>query len=90
MFKPVIDIIETILSNIDDCTNKQRNLHKPSPKNPKRDEFWKDYDKYGFEYVLKKYVKNNYIGRLKNIIKNILLKAGVLEKVRRILNKTSR
>lgn len=33
----------------------QPNLHRPTPVNPKRDEFWKDYEKKGYRKTFKRY-----------------------------------
>lgn len=63
-------------SNTRDCL--QHNLHAPSPVSPKRDKFWQDYKKRGFEYVLKKYAGHGFVGHLKKLIVKIMKKIGLL------------
>lgn len=52
------------------------NHHEPSKENSRRTEFWEDYYKYGYQYVLNKYDENTFCGRMswytKGIIRRIL------------------
>ncbi|MHB8128925.1 MAG: Coenzyme F420 hydrogenase/dehydrogenase, beta subunit C-terminal domain [Mobilitalea sp.] len=41
----------------DDYIKYQHNLNSPTGKPIKTDQFWSDFEKHGFEYVLKKYTK---------------------------------
>lgn len=72
VYSEIIDIIESIPSNIEDCSSGQRNLREPTPVNPKREAFWSDYRRNGFEFVIKKYAGYSIIGRLKRIIKRLI------------------
>lgn len=67
----------------------KNNHSKPIKRNPKTENFWKDYLDYGYGYVLKKYCNNTYLGKMKFILKNklrsILFKLGLLEKIKKIL-----
>lgn len=71
-------------SNTKDCLQPQ--LMYPSKPNPKREQFFKDYNKYGYEYVLKKYAvygfKKESIQFVKRTIKTILPKK-IVEKLKR-------
>lgn len=62
-------------SNIVDCL--QPNLQQPTKENSKTEVFWKDYDKRGFRYIIKKYADYG-------IFREILRK--VKGKIKRILN----
>jgi len=64
-------------SNAGECT--QRNLIRPTEPSPKRDVFWEDYYKYGFEYVAKKYTDYGFINRVKHaVLKPVLSKFGII------------
>lgn len=72
IFANITKSIDYKLSNIEACAKKQRNLNKPTIVNPRREEFWYDYNKYGFIYNAKKYAGYSYKGRFKELIKKIL------------------
>lgn len=77
--------IVTITCNIQDCLRKQKNLHSPSPLNPKREQFWQDYYKYGFEYIAQKYAGYSFRGRVKSLLKDFLKKIGLLMYVKKLV-----
>jgi coenzyme F420-reducing hydrogenase beta subunit len=60
------------VSNAKDCPHP--NLQHPSVASPKREEFWNDYYKYGFVYVIKKYVDYGLVAQSKILVKKILRK----------------
>lgn len=75
-----------LVSNIDEV--KQRNLTMPTKISPKREEFWKGFNKYGYEYVAKKYTTYGMKNRIKQkVIKPILSKIGILKIVKPRTNK---
>jgi coenzyme F420-reducing hydrogenase beta subunit len=67
---------------LDDCM--QTNLMHPSVPSPKRDAFWRDYHKFGYEYVVKQYAKTNII---KHTAKKALKKIGLFDFAKSILKK---
>lgn len=64
------------------------NHHIPSPANSQRKEFWEDYFRYGYEFVLDRYAENTIQGKLiwyaKAIIRK-LLPDEVRARIKRIL-----
>lgn len=50
----------------------QPQLQYPTRMSPIRDIFWKDYQRYGFYYIAKKYLDYSFIAILKEKIKNCL------------------
>lgn len=63
-------------SNIQDCL--QPNLQCPTKKPEKREQFWQDYYKYGFDYIAKKYAGYSFIDGVKRLIKIFLKKTGLI------------
>lgn len=59
-------------SNKDDCL--QPNLQHPTVFSRKTDEFWKDYNSGGIEFVMNKYGNNDFISQMKFKIKIFLYK----------------
>lgn len=57
-------------SNVADCL--QSNLENPTPVAEGRDEFWREYQKKGVLYIMKKYGSSKLIVKLKKKIKNLL------------------
>ena len=53
LFEAVKDRMNTIPANLEDCL--QPNMLHPSEIHPQRNEFEKDYVRYGFKYVMCKY-----------------------------------
>lgn len=62
----------------------QPQLKEPSKKNKKREIFWNDYNKKGFEYVVKKYTSLTLFGKIKKILKKIKLIRLIWEKIKKI------
>ena len=77
IFDAVKDRMTVIPAKLENCM--QPNLQHPSVFNPKWESFEKDYERKGFEYVMKKYGQDNckkklhkWVGRIKKEIKQIL------------------
>ena len=60
--------------NIEDGMKKQPSLISPPWRNSRRGEFWRDYNKKGFVYILKKYRGHGFKAKLKKKIKLFLNK----------------
>lgn len=73
LFNNIKDNIEYKPSKLEDCM--QPNLQHPSVFSTQYDDFWKDYQNNGFEYVSRKYGNNNLKGKTKHLIKKILGKS---------------
>ena len=86
VFKSFTEDIYMVRSNINDCARRQANLHNPSPKNPRRDEFWCNYLNYGFMYIAKKYGGYGVKGKAKKIAANILRQFGLFDKLNKLLS----
>ena len=65
----------------------QHNLVKPTQKPENREEFWNDYTKNGFQYIVKKYVPKIYD---RNVNKYTWFASKVANKIKRIINKNGR
>lgn len=57
---------------IEDALHKQANAFKPSPPNPLRDEFWKDYKNEGFGFCARKYFGYTTKNRVRQFVKRVL------------------
>lgn len=71
-------IFDMIKNNMDYIPVLKKEIEQPSlieKVKPARDrkDFWKDYESYGFEYVIEKYLDYNLKSRLKNRIKSIII-----------------
>lgn len=69
------DIKEKVLlseQTIEEAKKRQKNLYRPSPKSGRREEFWRDYEKKGIKFVLKKYTEEGFWVRAKRSIKKML------------------
>lgn len=73
LFNNIKDNVEYQPSKLEDCM--QPNLQHPSVFSTQYDDFWKDYQNNGFEYVSRKYGNNNIKVRTKRLIKKILGKS---------------
>ena len=80
-FKCNTNVVE---SRIEDCAAKQRNMHTPTPINPRRNEFWTDYSLGGFDYVIRKYTGYGLKKEIKCGLRNQLDKMGLLRIIRKI------
>lgn len=74
-----------IETNVQDCLQPQ--LIKPTACSPKREEFWKDYRKKGYEYILKKYVFITWKHKIKILFWRILVRVNLIVLVNKILKK---
>lgn len=78
VFEKIKGNLEVWESNTLDCL--QPNLIRPTKRPQKRDDFWKDYYKHGFEYIAKKYAGYNLKGIIKKNLKTLLDKTGFSNK----------
>jgi len=85
VFESLSDNTIAIISNINDCAMGQANLFAPSPRNPKRDEFWEDYSNLGFLYIAKKYGGLNIKSKVKYSTVSLLKRIGFYDTVRKII-----
>jgi len=72
-------------SSIQDCL--QHNLLAPTVPSPNREQFWREYETKGFEYVLKKYGGLGYKQRVRRIIRIVLDKTGLLPVARKVIGR---
>lgn len=47
----------------------QHNLKEPTPVSPKRTEFWNDYNKKGFNHILRKYTSHGIFNQIRSLAK---------------------
>ena len=64
----------------DEFLNYQHNLNRPTEKPDLYEEFWMDYKKHGFEYVVKKYRFDSPKGRAKYFVKSLLVRFDFFDK----------
>lgn len=64
--------VEKIPSTVDKICKKQGNMHRSSSKPDSYECFWKEYNKKGFMFVLKKYGGYSVSIRIKTIIKKMI------------------
>ena len=83
VYSKIVDNIESISSTIEDCSSGQRNLREPTPVNPRREAFWSDYHRNGFEYIAKKYAGYNLKSIIKKNLKAILSRSGLLKAMKK-------
>ena len=69
---------EMITENVDINKVLQKNLKMPTPKPDGVDQFWSDYYKKGYTYIVRKYTFNNNKYKLKQLIK----KTGIVKLIR--------
>ena len=70
MFTEIKEECNYIESNTEECLQPQ--LIKPIEKATCQDDFWREYNKYGIEYVMKKYTSIGLKNRIKAYIKKPL------------------
>jgi len=63
----------------------QYNLEYPTKKPIKREEFWQDYHKNGFDFIAKKYAGYGFIKRIKRVARNVLEIVGLLPIAKKLL-----
>lgn len=64
-----------------------RNLSECTKRPEQYNEFWEDYQKFGMEFVLKKYGGDNILGRCKFYMKRFLRNTGMLAVIKKVLRK---
>jgi len=72
VFNEISKELEYKTSNIEEA--KQRNLTMPTKPSPKREQFWIDFNKGGYEFVAKKYTEYGIKNRIKKRIAKPILK----------------
>lgn len=79
LFDKIKDRMTVVPARLEDCM--QPNLQHPSVIHPKRMEFERDYQRKGFEYVMRKYGRDGLVkktrkfaGKIKRKIKKIIWK----------------
>lgn len=74
LFDKIKDGLEYRESNTIDCW--QANLEKPTPVSEKRVEFWRDYQRKGIDYIMKKYGTVSFQTKVKRKIIKLLTGGG--------------
>lgn len=74
LFEQLKEAIDYRESNTTECC--QPNLEHPTPVSEKRDTFWKDYEKHGVDYIVKKYGTVSVMTKVKNKVKKIISGGG--------------
>ena len=74
-------LFNSIKDDLDYCQRDtkqcwQKNLESPTPVSEHRQEFWKDYQREGIEFIMRKYGRLHFKTRVKNKIVKIILVAG--------------
>lgn len=77
LFDKVKGRMDVILAELSDCM--QHNLQHPTVMHPLSSEFEKDYEKKGFEYIIKKYDGQRIIARVSRYLKRRLLRRSLLK-----------
>lgn len=72
IFEAIKNQLDISCQTMEDAEKKQLRLSKPARMGTRRNEFWKDYQTKGIEYVLKKYTTYGFIVRNKRRIKKIV------------------
>lgn len=82
IFEEIGDQLLYEVSSADDAM--QRNLQRPTPPSPKREQFWLEFESKGYKYVARKYTTYGSKNRVKQqVLKPILVKLGVFKLLRR-------
>lgn len=74
LFDNIKDKLDYKLSDTEQCW--QMNLEKPTEISKYREKFWKDYEKKGIEYIMKKYGKVSFKTKLRNKFSKLLSRGG--------------
>lgn len=69
MFDSVTDMLKYKQTRIED--SMQPPLEKPFEKPLEREQFWKEFNNYDFEFIAKKYGNESKVSDLKRVIKNL-------------------
>ena len=72
IFDAIKDRMTVIPAKLEDCM--QPNLQHPSVFNPKWKSFEKNYERKGFEYVMRKYGKESWMDKVRKIIIRVKMK----------------
>lgn len=75
LWNNIKNVLEWRESNTIDCL--QPNLIKPTNKSPVREEFWKDYERHGIDYIMKKYGTEPVMIKIRNKVKKIWRKQSL-------------
>ena len=67
IFTKISRYLEFIETNIDNCLQPQ--LIRPSTASIERDIFWKDYNKYNFDYIIRKYSSKDMLSKIRRKIR---------------------
>ena len=82
IFEEIGDQLLYEVSSVDDAM--QRNLQRPTPPSPKREQFWLEFESKGYKYVARKYTTYGIRNRFKqHVLKPILVKLGIFTLLRR-------
>lgn len=82
LFEKIKSDVELRESNTHDYL--QPNLIRPTEKSPKREEFWRDYQRKGILFVLKKYTCASLMSKILHKVKNLC--ARLVRRKSRLLN----
>ncbi len=74
LFEEVKKNLDYKLSNTTQCW--QKNLEGPTPVSEKREEFWRDYQRKGIDFIMKKYGTVAFKTKVKNKINKSIEKLG--------------
>lgn len=74
MFNSIKDDLDYCQSDTKQCW--QKNLEAPTPVSEHRQEFWKDYQREGIEFIMRKYGRLPFKTRVKNKIAKIIRGGG--------------
>lgn len=61
----VKDRLQICETDIERVKKNNHNLNSPTEKNPLTEQFWKDYDEKGYEYIHRKYLKNSFMDKVR-------------------------
>lgn len=93
----VMEIVETLSGRnpeiaVLQCQNKdyllyQHNLTNPTECPKDKEAFWRDYENYGIDFVLKRYAECHWRGRIKHCISRALAETGVRDWIREYIGR---
>ncbi|MDR0965159.1 MAG: Coenzyme F420 hydrogenase/dehydrogenase, beta subunit C-terminal domain [Myxococcales bacterium] len=78
--RQAIEAASARMECVESCAEKamQPNLRAPSKPSPRREQFWSDYERRGFDFVLMKYASIELKKqKMKRTLKELLLKTGL-------------
>ncbi len=71
VFEEISSLLDILPSDHQKCL--QENLQKPTVPNPRKEEFWKAYNRLGYCYVGRKYGGGRFYSKVKRNIKSLIL-----------------